>query len=147
MNAIQLGLAISASLLLCSIAGCTWVPLTPTGESVQVTRSSANIAGCERVGSVTAQTRSRVGIFARGEKKILEELKTLARNDAAEMGADHVVAEGWDEKEIDVFATFYSKRVTNILTYNRGMFCNLNFDSNLWYYDSDTDVAKVPEYI
>lgn len=81
-------------LILFSLAGCTWVPLTPTGESVQLTRSSSGLEGCERVGAVTAQTKSRVGIFARSEKKILEELQSLARNDAAEMGADHIVEEG-----------------------------------------------------
>ena len=102
MNALRLGLLTSASLILCSLAGCTWVPLTPTGESVQVMPTTSNVTShmasdienCERVGAVTAQTRSRIGIFARSEKKILEELQTLARNDAAEMGADHVIAEG-----------------------------------------------------
>lgn len=91
---IQLGLATTASLLLFSLAGCTWVPLTPSGESVQFMPSSSDLRGCERVGAVTAQTKSRVGFIARNEDTILEELQTLARNDAAEMGANRVVAEG-----------------------------------------------------
>lgn len=91
---IQFGRATTASLSLFALAGCTWVPLTPTGESVQFIESSSSIRDCERVGAVTAQTKSRIGIFARSEAKILEELQTLARNDAAEMGANRVVAEG-----------------------------------------------------
>lgn len=105
---IQRARATIASLLLCSLAGCTWVPLTKQGESVQAIPSpndsavspasaqsaSSAIESCKHVGAVTAQTKSRVGIFARSEKKILEELQSLARNDAAEMGANRIVAEG-----------------------------------------------------
>lgn len=94
MNVLRLGSVVLISLTLFSTTGCTWVPLTPAGESVRLAESATSLEGCERVGAVTAQTRARVGIFARGEKKILEELVALARNDAAEMGANRVIAEG-----------------------------------------------------
>ncbi|MFK7897761.1 MAG: DUF4156 domain-containing protein [Myxococcota bacterium] len=77
-----------------SSAGCTWVPLTPAGGAVGVAAPETNLDGCERVGAVTAQTKARVGFITRGEEKVIEELRTLARNDAAEMGAQLVVPEG-----------------------------------------------------
>ena len=91
-----------ASLILFGIAisqfGCTWVPLTPGGEAVQsiagASAISSEIAGCKEKGAVNAQTRTKIGIFARSEKKIAEELESLARNNAAEMGANKIVAEG-----------------------------------------------------
>ena len=60
---------------------------------MQVIRSASDLADCERVGGVSAQTRSRIGIFSRSDEKIEEELQALARNDASEMGADYVVPE------------------------------------------------------
>jgi len=75
------------------LSGCTWVALAPEAEQVRVARTDA-VEGCERVGTTKARTKTKVGIFARGDEKIAEELATLARNDAPELGGNTVVADG-----------------------------------------------------
>ena len=85
------------STLLISLAtasfGCTWVALAPEAGNVQLATPEA-IEGCTRVGTTKARTKPTVGFFARSEKKVAEELATLARNDAPELGGNTVVAEG-----------------------------------------------------
>jgi hypothetical protein len=76
-----------------ALSGCTWVPLTPAAENVRI-GGRDSLDDCTRVGTTKARTKLRVGIFNRSEKKIAEELSTLARNDAPELGGNTIVAEG-----------------------------------------------------
>ena len=76
-----------------ALSGCTWVALVPDAEDVQVGESNA-LDDCVRVGTTKARTKTRIWIFSRSEKKVAEELTTLARNDAPELGGNTVVAEG-----------------------------------------------------
>lgn len=71
---------------------CTWVPLTPEGERVRVAQSD-EVADCERKGEVASILKSRVAGFERKPGKVAGELEALARNEAALMGGDTVVAE------------------------------------------------------
>ena len=81
-------------LMLCmASSGCTWVALTPEAETVRVAPNEAAVADCQQVGGVRARTKSRVGFFSRSPEKVAEELATLARNDAVELGANTVLAE------------------------------------------------------
>lgn len=70
-------------------ASCTWVRLTPNAEQVRVL-PAAETAGCQKVGTVTSTTQNRVGIFARSDRKVAEELAFLARNEAAAMQGNAV---------------------------------------------------------
>jgi len=81
--------AIIACIAAACLFGCTWVSLTDEGRGVQVLRAGET-AGCERIGTVNANTTDRVIIFARSERKIHEELETLARNGASELGGDAI---------------------------------------------------------
>jgi hypothetical protein len=74
--------------------GCAWVTLTPEAETIRVAPSIEAVASCKKLGGISSQTRARIGFIARGKEKISDELITLARNSAAEMGADTVIAEG-----------------------------------------------------
>lgn len=76
-----------------ALSGCTWVALAPEAEDVQI-GTGDTLDGCTRVGTTKARTKTRIWIFARGEKKVADELSTLARNDAPELGGNTVVAEG-----------------------------------------------------
>jgi hypothetical protein len=89
---LTLRIAWIASLALLA-GGCTWVKLTPEGESVRV-GTMAQVARCEKLGATHAKTSTKVGIFSRGPKKIDEEIEYLARNEAAEMGANTIVPQG-----------------------------------------------------
>jgi len=84
-------------LLFCVIAlsmfACTWVSVTEAGEQVRVLRADA-VAGCEKIGNVSAKTADRVTIFARSDRKVQTELESLARNEATELGGDAIVPIG-----------------------------------------------------
>ena len=69
--------------------GCTWVPLTAGGEQVLFANQKA-VDGCRQVARTDAHTSAKVWIFARSESTIREELRSLARNDAATMGGTTV---------------------------------------------------------
>ncbi|HKK50908.1 MAG TPA: DUF4156 domain-containing protein [Myxococcota bacterium] len=87
-------LAIAVLWLTSSVAGCVWVPLDPQAESVRVATSLEAVQDCKKLGVVRSRTRTRIGFIARSEEKISEELTALARNNAAEMEADTIVADG-----------------------------------------------------
>ncbi len=87
------------------VVGCTLVPLSPEGETVRLA-TEAEVAGCERRGTTTSTVLSRVGLFPRKEAKVREELATLARNEAAEQGANAVVPESAVEDGRRVFGIY-----------------------------------------
>lgn len=71
--------------------GCTWVDLTAGGEAVTVV--SAAPGSCKRLGSTTSATRADIASIDRNDKKVANELATLARNAAARMGGDTIAPE------------------------------------------------------
>ena len=73
--------------------GCTWVKLTEPGSDVRV-GTVAQVASCKKLGATHAKTSTKIAFFARSARKIDSELESLARNEAAEMGADTIVAQG-----------------------------------------------------
>ena len=73
--------------------GCTWVPLSSEGRNVRMLASS-EAADCERIGEASARTTDRVVIFARTDRKVREELESLARNEAAELGGNAIAPIG-----------------------------------------------------
>ncbi len=84
---------ISLILLLLPLAGCTvsWVKLTPEGENVAVLQAN-EVANCTPNGSTTVSVISKV-VVNRQPARVAEELRTLARNRAADRG-DAIVATG-----------------------------------------------------
>lgn len=74
------------------LPGCTWVKPTPEGERVRVAQVQ-EVRDCERKGEVASILKSRVAGFERNPDKVAGELETLARNEAALMGGDTVVAQ------------------------------------------------------
>jgi Domain of unknown function (DUF4156) len=73
--------------------GCTWVKLTEPGNGVRV-GTVAQAASCKKLGATHAKTSTRIAFFSRSPQKIDTELEALARNEAAEMGGDTIVAQG-----------------------------------------------------
>jgi uncharacterized protein DUF4156 len=72
---------------------CSWVELTPAGQNVHV-GTMAEAMHCEKLGATHAKTSTKVGLFSRSAKKVDEEIEFLARNEAAEMGGNTIVAQG-----------------------------------------------------
>ena len=79
--------------LLLLLAGCSvsWVKLTPEGENVAVLQAT-EVANCTPNGSTTVSVISKV-VVNRQPARVAEELRTLARNRAADRG-DAIVATG-----------------------------------------------------
>ncbi len=70
---------------------CTWVQLTSAGEQVEI-RAINQVPGCERLGRASSTTMDRLILVDRSTEAQREELITLARNEAANMGGNVIVA-------------------------------------------------------
>ena len=55
---------------------------------------ASHIENCKRVGTASSSVKHEVGIYTRSQQKVTDELVTLAKNQAAEMGGDTIVARG-----------------------------------------------------
>jgi hypothetical protein len=88
---------ITGAVIMCAIAvptlGCTWVPLSDEGGNVRILHASA-VADCQKISTVSSKTADRFLIFARSDRKIREELESLARNEAADSGGNAIVPIG-----------------------------------------------------
>lgn len=96
MTSVATGCSVSFSglLLLGSLlTACTWVEPTPQGEQVRIVPQD-RVADCRRVGELSTLTKAEVAGVSRNAEKVREELDTLARNEAADMGADTIVVSG-----------------------------------------------------
>lgn len=65
--------------------GCSFVKLQPDAQDIAVL-DQQRAQNCKKVG----QTKVSVAAAGRGEKFVREDLETLARNSAADMGGDTV---------------------------------------------------------
>ncbi len=74
-----------------ALPACTWVQLTSTGKQVDI-RADSQVANCERIGRATSITMDRLILVDRSSARQQEELFTLARNEAANMGGNVIVA-------------------------------------------------------
>ncbi len=92
-------------LLSMGLTACTWVKLTSEGENVSVINSADS--ACERVGRTISMGKADIASFDRNTEKVATELATLARNHAAVMGGNVIVAEGPVTKEGEQTFTVY----------------------------------------
>jgi len=73
------------------LSACSFVELTKEGGNVRLIEKG-EVTGCKYLGQVTASVTDRVGIFGRKDESVQENVNTLARNAAAELGGDTVKA-------------------------------------------------------
>jgi len=76
-----------------AVGGCTWVDAVPGASRVTLVMPQ-HVSQCQPLGTTTSQVKAQVGPIHRSESKVEEELLTLARNSAVEIGGDTLVAEG-----------------------------------------------------
>lgn len=79
------------SAILLGLLGCTWVEVNNSGKMVDIV-SERHIQHCQKVGSLDVDTKASLLGIQRQQQKVLTELETLARNEAANIGADTLVA-------------------------------------------------------
>lgn len=88
LKMVLLGVSVGVSLAGCAVE---WIKLTPQGENVAVLQQS-EVTNCTPNGSTTVHVPSKV-IINREPEKVQQEVRTLARNNAADRG-DAIVATG-----------------------------------------------------
>lgn len=75
------------------VQACTWVKSTELGEQVTLVQPF-HVLHCQKKGQTQTHVKHEIGFFTRDEETVKEELITLAKNQAATMGADSIVAIG-----------------------------------------------------
>lgn len=82
--------AIIVAVFVCS---CTWVKPEFGAEDVALVKY-AHAQNCKKIGTVYSNTTNRILGIHRSHKKVNEELLTLAKNEAHELGGDTLVVLG-----------------------------------------------------
>lgn len=80
-----------SGILILTLTACAWVELTEGGKKIRVL-SASEVTSCKHLGQTTANVADKVGGLQRKEHIVQENLEMLARNSAAEMGGDTIVA-------------------------------------------------------
>ena len=91
--------------LTATLTGCTWVALTPEGETVALMEAS-EVTNCERIGRATATTTDEVVRVGRSGERMQEELLVLARTEAGAMGGNALVPETVIQEGRQVFGVY-----------------------------------------
>ncbi len=92
--------------LLASFAGCSnWVQVTDAGQNVRVATAS-EVANCRRIGRTNTKTLSKIVVVERGAQRLQQELQSLARNEAGDMGGNVVVPESTIDEGQQTFGVY-----------------------------------------
>lgn len=84
--------AIALCVFLGCAAACTWVK--PVEEAREIALVKPELAQhCKKVNAVTVKVTDSVAFINRRKAKVQEELVTMAKNEAALVGGDIIVAE------------------------------------------------------
>ena len=81
------------SIAILLLSACTWVEPTKEGSEVLLVKAF-NVEACKKLGATKTSVKHKLGFVTRSEEKVTEELTTLAKNRAAEMGGNSIVAKG-----------------------------------------------------
>lgn len=93
------------AMTLLALGACSWVK--PTTQSHQVVLAEQNqVVNCVKKGSTTSKTLSKITVVPRSNDKVFSELVMLAKNEAAILGGDTIVAEGTINAGSQVFGVY-----------------------------------------
>lgn len=76
-----------------SSIGCAWVKPTMDSHQVTLALTNAAVEQCQRKGSASVKTLSKIIIVPRSSDNVENELVSLAKNEASIMGGNTVLAE------------------------------------------------------
>ena len=80
------------ALLLGTVAGCTWVTQTPEAMNADIqVLDKAGAARCQQLGANEITVNDKLGTLKRMPEDVEHDLRTMAINQAATVGADAVV--------------------------------------------------------
>jgi Domain of unknown function (DUF4156) len=87
------------------IQSCAWVDLSEAGKKVRTTTID-EVASCSKLATITVNTAYKVGFLNRDDYKLRTELNDLARNEAAKLGGNTLVAMTKPEKGSQAFGVY-----------------------------------------
>ncbi len=91
-------------------SACMWVKPDAAGEKVRVAYDG-RVDGCTKLGEVTVGVRDKIALgVERNQIKVIDELESLARNEAATLGADTISALSEPRNGEQRFAAWRCKR-------------------------------------
>jgi hypothetical protein len=76
------------------LSSCSWVEPTKESDAVAVVTDAVKLEGCKKLLSTTSSVLDKVGFMDRTERAMADELTILAKNKAAAVGGDTVIAKG-----------------------------------------------------
>lgn len=81
--------------VLCGVglSGCVFVQPTEAGKKVRVL-TGAEVDRCRPLGNITSSVTDRIGIIVRRQDTVEDDVLQNAKNAAADMGGDTIVASG-----------------------------------------------------
>lgn len=80
-----------AMLIVVAASGCVFVQPTEEGQKVRVL-TAPEVDRCRALGNITSTVQDRVGVIVRREDTVADDVMQNAKNAAAEMGGDTIVA-------------------------------------------------------
>lgn len=83
--------AIAGLIVAATVSGCVFVQPTEAGKKVRVL-TTGEVDRCRSLGNVTSTVQDRVGVIIRRQDTVEDDVLQNARNAAADMGGDTIVA-------------------------------------------------------
>ncbi|MEM7208511.1 MAG: DUF4156 domain-containing protein [Pseudomonadota bacterium] len=87
----KLTVTLIATVATIGLSGCAFVDKTDGGKKVRVL-TSAEVTTCRKIGNTRTSVTASVAGIERPAETVANELETVGRNSAAEMGGDTIVA-------------------------------------------------------
>ena len=97
--------ALLLATVLVPLTACTWVKKSEEAKSVALVKPSV-AQQCEKLGSTTSKVTDNIGPIPRSDSKVQDELIDLAKNEAALIGGDSIVAESAAVDGVQRFAIY-----------------------------------------
>lgn len=91
-----------ALILTVFLSGCSWVSVSEEGRQVELSRYEQTV-DCKKLGFTRSLVKHKIGFVERDREKMTQELVALAKNEAAIMGGDTIVARGPVKQGVMVF--------------------------------------------
>ena len=87
------------------LTGCSFNEPTEASKQVMLVKDF-NVTNCEKLGDTVVRVKDSLGGVKFSEKEVQEELIVIAKNDAAKMGGDSIVAVSDVKGGVQKFAIF-----------------------------------------
>lgn len=94
-----------AVLLVAAVSGCVFVQPTEEGKKVRVL-TAAEVDRCRPLGNITSTVTDRIGVIVRRQDTVEDDVLQNAKNAAADMGGDTIVASGALEAGKQTFGVY-----------------------------------------